>query len=248
MHNRTHSSILRRLLLGGHVLVFASTAAGVLLLRLPAKAETSSQVTNTARPTSAATTNASQTHSFMLNRNNISSHFLANPGGGQEGRRTHKESVHDIPSTLIIAQSSNAKYYSKRGGEKFKQGDIEGALTDFNKAIAIDPTYARAYRNRGAVKYKLGDSKGACNDYKKAAALGHIESRIYLAKGVVRDLCIKAGIQPDPTSSKTKKGDNQLHPMSGEAMDEAIRNPRSPYNLLNEQIKRQRERQERMRF
>jgi len=51
-------------------------------------------------------------------------------------------------------------------------GDKQGAVADYNQAIAINPQNADAYNNRGNSKYDLGDTQGACADYKKAIALG----------------------------------------------------------------------------
>jgi lipoprotein NlpI len=50
--------------------------------------------------------------------------------------------------------------------------DYNGAITDFTKAIEIDPNNALAYNNRGIAKYYNKDLKGACEDGKKSASLG----------------------------------------------------------------------------
>jgi Tfp pilus assembly protein PilF len=51
-------------------------------------------------------------------------------------------------------------------------GDIQGAMSDFNKAIDIDPNSAASYINRGTLKQDLGDMEGACLDWSKAGELG----------------------------------------------------------------------------
>ena len=63
--------------------------------------------------------------------------------------------------------------YYNLGIEKAKLGDNSGAISDYNKAIEINPEYKSAYTNRGIIKKKIGDMKGACGDWRKASSLGH---------------------------------------------------------------------------
>lgn len=85
-----------------------------------------------------------------------------------------------------------AEEFFNQGVKKFEQGDLFGALSDWNEAfwvssplasfhyelgnlrrqwqhyqgaIAIDPTHANAYYNRGNLRYGLGDIPGAIEDY-----------------------------------------------------------------------------------
>ena len=53
------------------------------------------------------------------------------------------------------------------------QGDHQGAIADYIKALEINPKDDIAYTNRGASKELLGDLKGACDDWRKAVDLGH---------------------------------------------------------------------------
>jgi len=48
-------------------------------------------------------------------------------------------------------------------------GDKQSALSDFNKAISINPNEALAYANRGRMKAESGDKQGARMDLQKAA-------------------------------------------------------------------------------
>ena len=71
------------------------------------------------------------------------------------------------------AQAQSADDYLNRGNSKYHRRDYQGAITDFNKAIEINPQYANAYKNRGIAKYKSKDNQVACKDYKRAVSLGH---------------------------------------------------------------------------
>ena len=55
---------------------------------------------------------------------------------------------------------------------KMKEGDLQGAITEFDLAISIDSTSAEAYFNRGLVYYKLKRYKPSIADYSKAIELG----------------------------------------------------------------------------
>ncbi|MDQ2920246.1 MAG: tetratricopeptide repeat protein, partial [Acidobacteriota bacterium] len=51
---------------------------------------------------------------------------------------------------------------------RFRKGDPDGAISDYTKAIELDPRYAQAYGNRGLVRESKGDLDGAISDYTKA--------------------------------------------------------------------------------
>jgi tetratricopeptide (TPR) repeat protein len=74
---------------------------------------------------------------------------------------------------LLIAVSGcrDATGYVKRGIEREKKGDFDGAKADFSKAIELKPDFVAAYIDRGDVKYKTDDLNGAQADYSKAAKL-----------------------------------------------------------------------------
>ena len=75
---------------------------------------------------------------------------------------------------LLIATSAfaaTAEDYFTSGMAKKAKGDLDGAITDYDKAIALIPDNASAYIIRGAAKKAKGDIDGAITDYDKAIAL-----------------------------------------------------------------------------
>jgi len=61
-----------------------------------------------------------------------------------------------------------ARPYYNRGDIYQNQGNFSQALSDYTKAIDIDPTFVQAYNNRGLIYDNQGDFSGAISDYNKA--------------------------------------------------------------------------------
>ena len=72
----------------------------------------------------------------------------------------------------IKVNSESNDFYFNNAFKKSEKGDHYGAISDYTKAIEIDPQYALAYTNRSESKENIGDIKGACADAKKAFSLG----------------------------------------------------------------------------
>lgn len=54
----------------------------------------------------------------------------------------------------------DAEAYTNRGKAKFYEGDHDGAIADYSRAIELKPDLASAYYNRGLAKFALGDEQG----------------------------------------------------------------------------------------
>jgi tetratricopeptide (TPR) repeat protein len=61
--------------------------------------------------------------------------------------------------------------YNSRGMTEYESGDYPAAQRDFEKTIAMDPTFTLSYYYRGAIKSLNGDNAGAIVDYDKAISL-----------------------------------------------------------------------------
>ena len=71
-----------------------------------------------------------------------------------------------------LAQESNdATTYIGRGSAKKRKGDYEGAIADYDRAIALAPDNADAYYLRGDAKRVMGDYDGAIADCDRAIEL-----------------------------------------------------------------------------
>ena len=88
----------------------------------------------------------------------------------------------------------SAEAYTIRGIGKANLSDNQGAIADYNQAIAINPQYASAYVNRGIVKYNVGDKQGAIAEYNQAVAINPQRADIYVFLGIAKsDLGDKQG-------------------------------------------------------
>ncbi len=73
-----------------------------------------------------------------------------------------------------------------RGIEKGKNGDLDGAIADFNRAIKLNPKDDAPYYNRAQAKRLKNDTAGAIADYTKAIELGSTNPAAYNNRGNAR--------------------------------------------------------------
>jgi tetratricopeptide (TPR) repeat protein len=83
--------------------------------------------------------------------------------------------AHHIDVTQATARQagepSTAAAYTRRGLERFHDGNLDEALADFTQAIALKPRYHMAYTCRGGVRLEQGDLDNAIRDFTIAIRL-----------------------------------------------------------------------------
>jgi len=72
---------------------------------------------------------------------------------------------------MLEPDPTEATAFLKRATAKEKDGDLDGAIEDFTRAIELDPENVGCYIRRGATKEAKGDSDGALGDYHRAMEL-----------------------------------------------------------------------------
>ncbi len=87
----------------------------------------------------------------------------------------------------IYGYTDEATSYHESGKDKDERGDLDGAIADYDKAIALNPNYVQAYSDRGLSKEFNGDLTGAIADYDMAIALAPKESDAYYYRGTVKE-------------------------------------------------------------
>ena len=74
-------------------------------------------------------------------------------------------------NVLIEDHSDDPDLYGYRGAVFLNLRKNQSALTDFNKAVSLDPEYSYRYSSRAFAKDAMGDLAGAISDYEKAVEL-----------------------------------------------------------------------------
>jgi len=73
--------------------------------------------------------------------------------------------------TLTEVSAQTAQEFIDSGRIRSGLGNFNGAIDDYNKAIALSPDNSSYYISRGTVKYKMGDYSGSSKDYQNAIDL-----------------------------------------------------------------------------
>lgn len=85
--------------------------------------------------------------------------------------------VHVWESTLTVfddilkKKPNNIFAYNSRGIAKYEMQDVAGSISDYSKAIEINPKYHAAYYNRAISLFETSQIQAALNDYNKAIEL-----------------------------------------------------------------------------
>ena len=98
------------------------------------------------------------------------------------GKKGSEQEVIRLSNKALALRQSEEAYF-QRAYAKDALGDKQGAIADYNQAIAVNPQYANTYLNRGNAKYDLGDRQGAIADYTQAIAVNPQYADAYNQRG-----------------------------------------------------------------
>lgn len=70
----------------------------------------------------------------------------------------------------IIAQRNEADFVN-RGLQRYRQGDVRGAIEDFSQALQLNPNYVQGYQARANLLSAQGNQQAAIADYSQALRL-----------------------------------------------------------------------------
>ena len=91
---------------------------------------------------------------------------------------------------LSVPESAKAEsvdfFFHLSGINKGKSGDYYGAISDYTKAIEINPKLFQAYYNRGRAKNSLKDYSGALSDYTKVIEINPRYKDAYIARAITK--------------------------------------------------------------
>jgi tetratricopeptide (TPR) repeat protein len=89
-------------------------------------------------------------------------------------------------SAIIQRDAKDAIAYYKRGLAYQFKGELDRAITDYNKAIELRPRYVRAYESRGSAYASKGIYTNAVADVTRAAELGRKKAPASKATGAIK--------------------------------------------------------------
>src|SRR6266496_583274 len=90
------------------------------------------------------------------------------------------------PSPAAMASDASDGDLVNRGIEKAKNGDLDGAIADFDRAAELNPKDDAPYYNRAQAKRLKNDTAGAIADYTRAIELGSTNPAAYNNRGNAR--------------------------------------------------------------
>lgn len=75
-------------------------------------------------------------------------------------------------------------YHNLRGWDYSKSGDFSNAISEYTKALELDPDDAMTYFNRGLIYYSMGDYHRAISDFSKTIELNPNRASTYYNRGL----------------------------------------------------------------
>jgi tetratricopeptide (TPR) repeat protein len=92
-------------------------------------------------------------------------------------------------STDQITASTAEDYYARANVKYYELQDIHGGLSDYDRAIELDPNHALAYSNRGNLKKDhLQDYQGSLVDYDRALSLNPHDHVTYYNRALLKNI------------------------------------------------------------
>lgn len=101
------------------------------------------------------------------------------------------KAIEKVSNVIKITNKLLALNYNNRGMAYNKLRKDEDAISNYNRAIELDPYYTQAYYNRGIVYEKLGKDEDAISDYSKAIQLDPFYIDAYYHRGIVYNKSIR---------------------------------------------------------
>ena len=107
--------------------------------------------------------------------------------GGKDDTKI-KSNLGDLkPNTNITSgDKDNPRNFYNVGVRKYKSGDYEGAIAEFNKVIELKPDFDNAYYNRGLSFYSMKSYLEAELDFGKAIEINPRDSASMLHLGLIK--------------------------------------------------------------
>ncbi len=114
--------------------------------------------------------------SFMILAPEWHAILLVNRAGSFHKLRDYPSVISDASAHIELADreggvSVHPTAYYLRGAAQMELGEIDAAISDFDKTISIDPKYVPAYADRAVAYEQKGGEAKAIEDFKSALAI-----------------------------------------------------------------------------
>jgi Tfp pilus assembly protein PilF len=114
------------------------------------------------------------------------------------------DAIADLSKAITIKQ--HPRFYDDRGNLLAQKADFDGALTDLNKAIELEPKYAKAYGDRGIVRMMRGENAAAESDFRKCFELDkRLESQFKTAAAQIKQQAVLRSEHKKPSDVEVLK-------------------------------------------
>ena len=114
------------------------------------------------------------------------------------------QAIDDLSNAIAI--KPDPRFLNDRGNLLAKQGELDRALADINKAIEIAPQSAKAYGDRGLVRLLRGEATNAELDFKKCFELDRaLEPQFKAAANQIRQRAASRYLHEKPVGAEITK-------------------------------------------
>ncbi len=114
------------------------------------------------------------------------------------------QAIDDLSKAIAI--KPDPRFFDDRGNLLVKQGELDRAITDFNKAIEIAPQYAKAYGDRGLVRLIRGEATQSELDFRKCFELDSaLEPQFKSAANQVKQRTVSRYLRERPSDVEITK-------------------------------------------
>lgn len=129
------------------------------------------------------------------------------------------------------------------GLQKARQGDLEGAIKEFSRALKVNPLFADAYYKRAVTRFDFGDLPGAIEDYNEVLQVHPEHINAYCGRGLTNLALgnIEAAMEDATQATRINPNHAQAYSLRGTAcqrlskVDAAIANFKKAAELYLEQ-------------
>lgn len=123
---------------------------------------------------------------FILSILLVLSDILVAQGSYQNYMKSGKQKMNEgdfkkaiIDFTIALEIESTVEAYAARAEARYKNGDPEAALSDYDEAISLDSSNAILFNNRGNIEDELQKFEEALRDFDKALHLDSVYITAY---------------------------------------------------------------------